>query len=45
MEMKNKSRRYDINRAKSRYGHKCSTYRKRLSMMMHLCTKQHLSNI
>ena len=43
--MKNRSHRYDINRPRSRHGHKYSEYEKCLSMMMPLCIKQHLGNI
>ena len=39
--MKNRSYRYDINRPKPRHGHKCTTYKKCLSMMM-LLYKQNL---
>ena len=45
MKMKNRSHRYDINRPRSRHGHKYSEYEKCLSMMMPLCIKQHLGNI
>ena len=44
-KMKNRWNRYDINRPRSRHGHKYSTFEKHLSMMMPLCTKQHLSNM
>ena len=43
--MKNRSHRYDINRPRSRYGHKYSKYKKYFSMKMFICIKQHLSNI
>ena len=45
MKMKRKKRklRYDINRPRSRYGHKYSKYKKFLSMMIHICIKQHLA--
>ena len=43
-QMKNRSHRYNINRPSSRHGHKYRRYRKRLSMMMLICIKQHLSN-
>ena len=39
------SHRYNINRPRSRHGHKCPEYKKCLSMMMFTCIKQHLSNI
>ena len=45
MKMKNRSHRYDINRPRSRHGHKCSKYKKCLNMMMLLGIKQHLSKI
>ena len=34
MEMKNKSHRYDINRPRSRHGHKYSKYKKCLGIIM-----------
>ena len=43
-EMKNRSHTYDIDRPESRHGHKYSEYKKCLSLMMLICTKQHLSN-
>ena len=42
--MKIDSRKYGINRPRGRHGHKYSKYMKRLSMMMLICIKQHLSN-
>ena len=42
--MKNRSHRYDINRPSSTHEHKYRKYKKCLSMMMTICTKQHLSN-
>ena len=45
MKMKNRSHRHDINRARLKYGHENSKYRKFLSMMMLICIKQHPSNI
>ena len=48
MKMKNKSHRYDINRRRSRHGHKYSKCTKCLTMMMMLtqsCIKQHRGNI
>ena len=45
MKMKNKSHRYDINRTRSKHGHKYSKYKMCLSVIMHICIKQHLSNI
>ena len=44
VKMKNRSRRYDINRPRSKHAHKYSECWKRLSMMI-IYTKQHLSNI
>ena len=44
MKMKNRSHRYDINRPKSRRGHKYSKCKKCVSMIMLLCIKEHLSN-
>ena len=38
------SHRYDINRPKSRHGHRYSKQKKCLSMIMLICIKQHLSN-
>ena len=43
MKIKNRSHRYDINRPRSRYGHKYSRYKKCVSMMMLICIKHHLS--
>ena len=45
MKMKNRSHRYDINRPRSRYGHKCSKYKNYLVMMVLIFITQHLSNI
>ena len=45
MKKKYKSYTYDINRLKSRHGHKYSKYKTCLSMIMLICIKQHLSNI
>ena len=48
MKMKTKikidSRKYEMNRPRCRHGHKYSKYMKRLSIMMLVCIKQHLSN-
>ena len=44
MKMKKESHRYDINRRRSRHGHKYRKYKKYLRMMMLTCIKQHLSN-
>ena len=45
MKMKNRSDRYDINRPRSRHGHKYTKYKKCLNIMVVECIKQHLSNI
>ena len=45
MKIKNRSHRYDINRPRSKYGHKYSKYKTFLSIVMLICIKQHLSNI
>ena len=45
MKIKNRSHRYEINRPSSRHGCKYSKYKKCLSMMILMCTKQHLSKI
>ena len=45
MKKKNISHRYDINRPRSRHGHKCSKYETCLSIIMIICIKQHLSNL
>ena len=45
MKMKIDSREYGINRPRYRHGHKYSKYIERLSMMMLICIKRHLSNI
>ena len=45
MQKKNRSHRYDINRLRSRHGHKYSKYKNSLSIMMVICIKQHLSNV
>ena len=44
-KMKIDPRKYDINRPRSREGHKYSKYMKRLSIMMLICIEQHLSNV
>ena len=44
-KMKIDSRKYGINKPRCRYGHKYSKDMKRLSMIMLICVKQHLSNI
>ena len=41
--MKNRSHRYDINRHRSRYGHRYTKYKMWFSIMVALCIKQHLS--
>ena len=43
--MKNRSRRYDINRPRPRHGHKYVKYKMCLGTLMATCTKQNLSNI
>ena len=45
LNMKNRSHRYDINRPWSRHGHKYTTYKMSLSIMVVICIKQYLSNI
>ena len=45
VKMKNRSHIYDLNRPRSRHGHKYTEYKKCLSMTMLICVKQHLSNI
>ena len=45
IKMKSRSHRYNINKLRSRHGRKYSKYNIRLSVMMLLCIKQHLSNI
>ena len=45
IKIKNRFRRYDINRSKSRHGHKNSKCKTFHSMVMLICITQHLSNI
>ena len=45
MEIKNISHRYDINRPRSRRGHKYSKHITCLTMIMLICIKQHQSKI
>ena len=45
MKKKYRSYRYDINRLRSRHGHKYSKCKTCLGMIMLICIKQHLSNI
>ena len=45
LKMKNRSHRYDINRPRSRHGHKYTKYKICLSIMMAICIKQNLSKI
>ena len=45
MKMQNRSRRYDINRPKSRHGHKCSKYKNCNIMVVLICIEQHLNKI
>ena len=41
-EMKNRSHRQNINRPRRRHGHKYMKYKLYLSVMIVICTKQHL---
>ena len=43
IKMKNRSHRYDINRPRSRHGHKYREYKMCLNMIMLVCIKQHLN--
>ena len=45
LKMKNRSQRYNINRPRPRHGPKYTKYKMRLSLMIVVCIKQHLSNI
>ena len=45
MKMKKRSLREDINRPTSKHGHKCSKYKKCLSIVVLISMKQHLNNI
>ena len=45
LRMKNRSQIYDINRSRSRHGHKYTKYKNYHSIMVVICIKQHLSNI
>ena len=45
MQMKNRLHRRDINKHRSRHGHKYRKCKKWFSVMMLKCIKQHLSNI
>ena len=45
LKMKNRSQRYDINRPRPRYGHKYTTHKICLSIIMVICIKQQLGNI
>ena len=45
MKIKNRSYRYDINRTRSRHGHKYIKYKICLSMIMAMWKKQHLTKI
>ena len=45
IKTKNRSFRYDINRPRSAHRHKYSKYKKRRSVIMRICIKQHLNNI
>ena len=44
-KMKQISHSYDINRVRSRHGHKNSKYKNCVSMKLLICIKQYLSNI
>ena len=44
LKMKNGSHRYDINRTRSRHGHKYTKYKMCLSMMIVMCSKQQINN-
>ena len=43
--MQNRSHRYDINRPRTKNGHKYTKYKMCLGIMVVICIKQHLSNI
>ena len=45
LKMENRLHRYYINRPWCRHGHEYTKRKKCLSIMMLICTKQHLSNI
>ena len=45
VKKKNRPHRYNMNKPRSRHGHKCSKCKKCLIMMMLICIKQNLSNI
>ena len=45
LKMKNRSHRYNINRPRPKHGHTYTEYKIRLSIMMTIGIKQHLSNI
>ena len=45
IKMKNRSHIYDMNRPRPRHGHKYSKCKNYPVMMLHICVKQHLSNI
>ena len=45
LKMENRLQWYDINSPRPRHGHKYVKYKLRLSIMMFICIKQHLSNI
>ena len=44
-EMKNRSHRFDINKPRTRHGHKNTKFKLCLSIIMVIYIKQHLSNI
>ena len=45
LKMKNRSQKYDLNRPRSRHGHRYTTCKMPLSTMMLICIKQNLINI
>ena len=45
IKIKNRSHRYEMNIPRSRHNHRYSKYKKCLCMVMHLCMKQHKSNM
>ena len=45
LKMKNRLHRCDLNRPRSRHGHKYTKYKMGLSLIMVICIKQYLSSI
>ena len=45
LKIKNRSQRYDMNRPRSRHGHKYTKHKVCLSILMVICIKKHLSII